>query len=228
MRFLDTLRSRFASWVAAEIDRLGPRAPRVVHGADLCSLGAGASLLPEAEVNNFAGGPDRITIGAHSHVRGRLLTYGHGGRIKIGEWCYVGARSEIWSMDSISIGNRVLIAHDVNIHDGTAHSEDSAERHAHFRDIIERGHPRSPQGVPGVRSAPVVIEDDVWISFGVTILRGVRIGRGSIIAAGSIVTRDVPPGMQYRNSVSPVLAPLAHADPAAEPVRAGGADVPRP
>ncbi|TXL64359.1 acyltransferase, partial [Pantoea vagans] len=67
--------------------------------------------------------------------------YGHGGQVTIGDWCYVGIRSEIWSMESITIGNRVLIAHDVNIHDGTAHSANATERHQHFRDIIQKGHP---------------------------------------------------------------------------------------
>lgn len=39
----------------------------------------------------------------------------------------------------------------------------------------------------------IVIEDDVWIGFGVTIMSGVHIGQGAVIAAGSIVTKDVPP-----------------------------------
>jgi maltose O-acetyltransferase len=171
-------------------------------------LGKGAMLGPEAVINNFHGQPEFITIGCKSFCRGRLLTYGHGGRISIGDWCYVGIRTEIWSMDSIEIGNRVLISHDVNIHDGTAHSIDPAERHDHFRNIIDLGHPTKAIDIPGVHSSPVIIEDDVWISFGVTILRGVRIGAGSIIAARSVVTSDVPPGVFYRNEIKPVFEPL--------------------
>jgi maltose O-acetyltransferase len=127
-------------------------------------LGKGAMLGPEAVINNFRGQPEFITIGCKSFCRGRLLTYGHGGRISIGDWCYVGIRTEIWSMDSIEIGNRVLISHDVNIHDGTAHSIDPAERHDHFRNIIEKGHPTKAIDIPGVHSSPVIIEDDVWIT----------------------------------------------------------------
>jgi acetyltransferase-like isoleucine patch superfamily enzyme len=166
-------------------------------------------LCAEGEINNFSGAADDIRVGPRSYVRGRLLTYGHGGKISIGSWCYIGVRTEIWSMVSVTIGDRVLIAHDVNIHDGTAHSVDAAQRHAHFRHIIERGHPTSGDELPGVSSAPVVIEDDVWISFGVTVLRGVRIGRGSVIAAGSIVTCDVPPDTLYRGEVTPVMTPLS-------------------
>lgn len=166
-------------------------------------------LGPEAVIDNIHGQREFITMGAKSFCRGRLLTYGHGGRISIGDWCYIGVRTEIWSMNSVEIGNRVLISHDVNIHDGTAHSIDPTERHAHFRHIIEKGHPTDASDIPGVHSSPVVIEDDVWISFGVTILRGVRIGAGSIIAARSIVTGDVPPGVFYRNEIKPVIQPLS-------------------
>ena len=109
-------------------------------------------------------------------------------------------------MQQIKIGNRVLIAHDVNIHDGTAHSLDPHERHQHFKHILHAGHPRDE--LPGVHSAPIIIEDDAWISFGVTILKGVRIGAGSIIAAQLIVTADVPPGSVYRCQITPIIRAL--------------------
>ncbi|WP_275591465.1 DapH/DapD/GlmU-related protein [Flagellatimonas centrodinii] len=53
--------------------------------------------------------------------------------------------------------------------------------------------------VPGVgrgrTSAPIVVEDEVWIGAGSTIVGGVTIGRGSVVAAGAVVTRDVPAGV---------------------------------
>lgn len=39
----------------------------------------------------------------------------------------------------------------------------------------------------------VVLEDDVWLGQGVTVLSGVRIGKGACVAAGSLVNKDVPP-----------------------------------
>ncbi len=207
MRFLKPLKRRAISRLARELDAERSRA-RGQLGPN-CTIAAGAQLLPEAVVENFRGGKSDIAVGANSYVRGRLLTYAHGGNIKIGEWCYIGLRTEIWSMNSITIGNRVLISHDVNIHDGTAHSTDPVERHTHFRNMIHHGHPRNPDELPGVLSAPIVIEDDAWISFGVTVLRGVRIGAGSVIAAGSIVTSDVPPRMLYRNRLTPIIEPLS-------------------
>jgi acetyltransferase-like isoleucine patch superfamily enzyme len=48
---------------------------------------------------------------------------------------------------------------------------------------------------PGIKSyiAPVVIEDNAWITTGVIILPGVTIGEGSIVTAGSVVSSDIPP-----------------------------------
>jgi carbonic anhydrase/acetyltransferase-like protein (isoleucine patch superfamily) len=59
----------------------------------------------------------------------------------------------------------------------------------HFYDIA--GVPIQFTGRPPSRKT--VIEDDVWVGLGSTIMQGVTIGRGSIIAARSVVTRDVPP-----------------------------------
>lgn len=39
----------------------------------------------------------------------------------------------------------------------------------------------------------IVIDDDVWIGHGVTILSNVHVGRGAILAAGAVITSDVPP-----------------------------------
>jgi galactoside O-acetyltransferase len=40
---------------------------------------------------------------------------------------------------------------------------------------------------------PIILEDDVWIGAGATILKGVTIGKGAVIGAGAVITRNVPP-----------------------------------
>lgn len=44
----------------------------------------------------------------------------------------------------------------------------------------------------GTLSAPIVIEDDVFIGTSCLILKGVRIGARSIVAAGCVVTKSIP------------------------------------
>lgn len=177
---------------------------------NLClTLSSTAKIFPEASIENLSGDDKKIVIGDNSYIRGRLSISPAGGQISIGEWCYVGHRSEIFSISSIKIGNRVLIAHDVNIVDNTSHSLDPVERHNHYRHTITLGRPKRMEDLPGVKVGPIVIQDDVWISFGVTILKGVTIGARSVIAAGSIVTHDVPSDVLYRCKVQPIITPLS-------------------
>jgi maltose O-acetyltransferase len=59
------------------------------------------------------------------------------------------------------------------------------------------GHAIDPQErLHGITtSAPITIEDNVWIGANVTVCAGVTIGKGSIIGAGSVVTKDIPTGV---------------------------------
>jgi len=148
-----------------------------------------ARFAPGAEIRNIRGERGAIRIGERTVIAGELQTFGHAGSIEIGDWCFVGPGSRVWSSASVRIGNRVLISHGVNVHDTNSHPRDAAERHAHFVEIVERGH---PSRIDSIGAKPVVIGDDVWIGFNSIVLKGVNIGRGSIIGAGSIVTTDVP------------------------------------
>ena len=141
---------------------------------------ASAVLHPDASINNLSGQPDRISVGEASHLRGMLLVHRHGGSISLDQHCFLGPQSIISSMHEIRIGSRVLISHSVQLSDHTSHSLDPVERHRHFLQIISDQQPQSWDELPGVRSAPIVIEDDVWIGFGCTIMKGVGIGRGKI------------------------------------------------
>ncbi len=39
----------------------------------------------------------------------------------------------------------------------------------------------------------IVVDDDVWIGYGATIMSGVHIGQGAVVASGAVVCKDVPP-----------------------------------
>jgi maltose O-acetyltransferase len=149
-----------------------------------------AVVHPTAEIDNKQGDPAAIRVGAHTHVRGQLLTFWDGGSIRVGEWCYIGHDSRVWSQASVSIGNYVLISHQVDVHDTDGHPLDHRDRRRDVEGILSGG---GGLGRDAVATAAVVIEDDVWVGFKASVLKGVRIGRGAIVAAGSIVTRDVAP-----------------------------------
>ena len=158
-----------------------------LFGRATCRLGPGVRLLRTARIRNIRGNSDCIRIGANSIIRGELTTFAHGGKIEIGSWCYVGESARIWSGSSITIGDRVLIAHSVNVFDNLTHPISAQERHKQIRAIFTQGHPREID----LDDQPVRIEDDAWIGAGSFVMRGVRIGARAIIAAGSVVTKNV-------------------------------------
>lgn len=101
----------------------------------------------------------------------------HGGVVKIGN--NVGMSSPcIWVRNSLTIGDNVNVGGNCIIMDNDAHEIDYKARRGEIKGEV--------------KSAPIVIEDDVWLGANVMVLKGVRIGARSIIGAGSVVTRNIP------------------------------------
>lgn len=154
-----------------------------------CVVAPGSKIGSTARIRNIRGDSSFIRIGSNSFIAGELLTFAHGGEIQTGEWCFVGEGTRIWSGSNVTIGDRVLISHNVNIFDSLTHPLAANERHAHFRMIFSKGHPKEID----LDERPVMICDDAWIGASSSILRGVTIGEGAIVGVGAVVTRDVPP-----------------------------------
>jgi acetyltransferase-like isoleucine patch superfamily enzyme len=152
------------------------------------SIHESAKLYESSNVINLSGDKANIIVGSNSHIYGTLTTLNFSGKISIGSNSSVGDLSRIVSSKSILIGNRVMIAHNVNILDNNSHPIDAGLRHDDF--IANYNH--NPKAFD-LKGATISIEDDVWIGFNTIVLKGVRIGRGAIIGAGSVVTKDVEP-----------------------------------
>jgi acetyltransferase-like isoleucine patch superfamily enzyme len=176
--------------------------------AQLCRADTTAVFHETARVHTQGLEKERISVGAYTHIRGELTLFGHGGRISLGEYCYVGEQTRIWSAKEVRIGNRVLISHLCTIMDNLTHPLDPLERHQQFRDIITTGHPRDLN----LDERPVIIEDDALISCHCVVLRGVRIGRGAVIGAGSVVTTDVPPMVIAAGNPAKIIRKLEAAE----------------
>ncbi len=170
----------------------GQRLPSIIkeNYKKICTLQQEVVLGNDAVIINPQQDSSKITIGNYSVVYGELMVDKNGGSIQIGEHCFIGKDSRIWSLSRISIGNRVLISHNVNIHDNDSHSLVANERHLEFLSIFQNKQDKNP---PLIDSASIVIEDDVWIGFNATILKGVKIGRGAIVASNALVCKDVEP-----------------------------------
>jgi acetyltransferase-like isoleucine patch superfamily enzyme len=170
------------------------------------SLGDNVRVFPEGSL--ITSGVGKIELGNNTVVRGNLMTYPHegGGKIKIGDDCYVGDHTRIWAGEQIYIGNRVLISHNCNVFDSTTHPVDKHQRYLHEKEIVTIGFPKVLYDTLSQDS--VWIGDDVWIGCSSIILKGVKIGEGSIISAGSVVTKDIPPNVLVGGNPAKILKTL--------------------
>lgn len=149
-------------------------------------LGEGLNICSRA--NCSADKPGLINVGNNCRVYGALQSMGEG-KITIGDHTCIYERTIIGSVDSITIGNCVIISNQVHIYDNNNHPTSPSVRHQMCLNGFEGEAWRWTHS----KSAPIVIEDDVWVCENATILKGVTIGRGSIVACGAVVTKNVPP-----------------------------------
>jgi acetyltransferase-like isoleucine patch superfamily enzyme len=136
----------------------------------------------------------------------RLLLAGKGDFLTAGEGLHVGRGTRLWAPVRLTIGRCVYIGKQVHI-EANADIGDYCLIANRVAFVGRHDHDFSHIGFP-VRFAPwvgskkfpsdqlfdkVIVEDDVWLGYGVTVLTGVTIGRGCIVAAGSVVSRSLPP-----------------------------------
>jgi acetyltransferase-like isoleucine patch superfamily enzyme len=76
--------------------------------------------------------------------------------------------------------------------------------------FITTGHPVEPSERRAfVIAKPIVIEKNVWIAAGATIIGGVTVGENAVVAAASVVTRDVPPNTLVGGNPARVIRSIA-------------------
>ncbi len=93
---------------------------------------------------------------------------------------YVGMNGVmIYASEKVEIHDNVKIGGGTRIFDTNHHSLNHLQR-------------RGDADIANAKSAPIVIEEDVFIGAGCFIGKGVTIGARSIIAAGSVVVKDIP------------------------------------
>ncbi len=100
--------------------------------------------------------------------------------IVIGNNTQIGRDCHITAIDSIKIGDNVLMGMKITI-------TDNSHGKAEFIDLKS-----SPSERHLYSRGEVVVGNSVWIGDKATILPGVKIGENSIIGANSVVTKDVP------------------------------------
>lgn len=124
------------------------------------------------------------SIGEHTCI-GRNFTCQCGKHIFLGDKTIVNINCTMMDENYIRIGNRVLIAPNVQFYTAT-HSINACER------FVKEWDESSDELFFRTRSLPITIGNDVWIGGGAIILPGVNIGNNCVIGAGCIVNKNIP------------------------------------
>lgn len=98
-----------------------------------------------------------------------------GSRIALGDHVYANTGLTVIDDTFVNIGSHVMLGPRVTISAASHPVDPELRRQAYQYDL------------------PVVLEENVWVGAGATILPGVTIGKNSVIGAGSVVDRDIPP-----------------------------------
>jgi len=122
----------------------------------------------------------------------------------IGTGLHSGARVRMWAKNKIVIGNNFYIGRDsfiesdVIIGNNVIWGNRVALIGRYDHNYQQIGTPiRLSESIRDTNynwkgnDVITIIEDDVWVGYGCTILSGVKIGEGSIIGASSLITKDV-------------------------------------
>ncbi|WP_315836108.1 sugar O-acetyltransferase [Bradyrhizobium prioriisuperbiae] len=110
--------------------------------------------------------------------------------IRVGRNVFINQNCTFYDLGGLDIADDVMIGPNVS--------------------LITSGHPLQPsQRRAGVTAAPIVIERNVWIAAGVTIIGGVTVGENSVVAAGAVVTKDVPPNTLVGGNPARVIRSIA-------------------
>jgi acetyltransferase-like isoleucine patch superfamily enzyme len=127
--------------------------------------------------------PQGISIGDNTFIMHHTMLHVFNFRglpqagIIIGKNCFLGEYNVIRGQGGVRIGNDVYTGPNVQFV-AVNHVYNQANRSIREQGITAQG---------------IVIEDDVWIGAGATIVDGVTVGQGSVIGAGSVVTNNIPP-----------------------------------
>jgi acetyltransferase-like isoleucine patch superfamily enzyme len=139
------------------------------------SIGPRVRLWGRASVHNYG----KLIVGNRTRLVSTIVPQeffvGKGATLDIGESSFINYGCSIAANKHIKIGPRCHIGTYVIIMDNDFH----------------RIEPERRTELPP--SAPIIIEENVWLGARVTVLRGVTIGAGSVIGVGSVVTKDIPP-----------------------------------
>jgi acetyltransferase-like isoleucine patch superfamily enzyme len=150
--------------------------------------------------------PRAVVLGNHVSIyAGCSFSVGPHGRCSVGDFTLLNG-ALIMTEERIEIGSHCLVSWNVGIADSDFHPLLPAQRLIDAQALAPFLKDRPPR--PKLKTAPVIIGNNVWIGMNATILKGVTIGENSVVAAGSVVTKSVAPNTVVAGNPAVVVKTL--------------------
>lgn len=118
---------------------------------------------------------NKFSLGSNATVEDFCTVNNGVGDVHIGNDTRIGLGSVL--IGPVTIGNQVILAQNIVL-SGLNHT---------YTDI------NTPIRLQKVTTAPIIVEDEVWIGANTVVTAGITIGKHSVVAGGAVVTKNIPP-----------------------------------
>jgi len=196
---LRALAKQFCPPILLALLRRRPPAPQSVR------CGRNSDIRGPVEMRAGSG---FISVGDDCLIEAHLVAEARTSRIVIGNNVYIGGGTTVDCVDSIEIGDDVLISYQCLLLDSDGHSTDLDSR----RSELPRWKESGGRNWAAASTRPIRIGNGAWLGARTIVLKGVEIGEGAVIGAGSVVTRSIPAYTLAGGNPARIIRPLRAGD----------------
>ena len=113
----------------------------------------------------------------------------------IGDHVFINEGTEIRCHNTIKMGSYIMVSYDCRLFDTNTHSTEAEWRRREINDGFPNSTIQQDSVKAQIKTAPIIIGDDVWIGTRAILFRGTKLADQVIVGAASVVAGlDVPAG----------------------------------
>ena len=166
---------KIRTYVIGKINGIRLRYVRLLMKAQGIKLGEDVYIGKRVNIQVHDGG--KLTIGKNVVILDYTNIFIQSNAfIEIGDSTFISHHCELASSQNILIGKECAFAAYCTIIDTDKDYTDY----------------RTPMPLRKAKTSPIILQDNVWLAYKVTVLKGVQIGQNCVVAANAVVNKNIP------------------------------------